>query len=79
MIWDLVTGAERQRIPIALSDGARPGRLDHDGVGAVLGRTGNVIVGVPFPTPLRIESLADGIVTELPELGSPSLVKIDLR
>jgi hypothetical protein len=79
VIWDLVNGTEQQRVPIELSGGAWPGRLDYDGVGAVLGRTGNVVGGVPFPNPLRIESLADGAVTELPVLGSPSLVKFDLR
>ncbi|NNL97933.1 MAG: hypothetical protein HKO63_06990 [Acidimicrobiia bacterium] len=79
VMWDLATGTELRRVPIELTNGAWPGRLDYDGVGVVLGRTGNVIVGVPFPTPLHIESLADGIVTELPELGSPSLVKFDRR
>lgn len=80
VVWDLATGTESQRIVIELGDGVWPGRLDYDGAGAVLGRRqGDTPGSDERLTPLRIESIADGGVTELPDPGAPSLVKFDLR
>jgi len=73
VIWDLDTGAEIDRIPIELTDGAWPGRMDYDGTTVVLGRR-NLTTGEVL-TPLRIESLETGIITEIDTAGVPSLVK----
>jgi hypothetical protein len=74
--WDLDAGAETGRLEVELRDGARPGRLDFDGVGFVLERYLDVSDG-PLTSlpPLRAESLADGTISELDTAGRPSLVK----
>lgn len=74
--WDLAAGVEIRRAEIQLRDGASPNRIDYDGATVVLGRQRNLITGTPALAPLRIESLDDGIVTELGEAGSPSLIKL---
>jgi len=73
VVWNLANGTEDERVTLEL--GAWPGRLDYDGVGVVLGRYRSMLEGREGLAPLRIESLADGTVTELPEVGTPSLVK----
>jgi hypothetical protein len=60
---------------VTLNLGAWPGRLDYDGVGVVLGRYRSMVEGREALPPLRIDSLAEGTVAELPEVGTPSLVK----
>jgi hypothetical protein len=76
VIWDADTGNEVQRIEIELTDGAWPGRLDYNGTSAVLGlrnlNTDQVL------TPLHIESLETGSITDLTTSGTPSLVKTGL-
>jgi hypothetical protein len=74
--WDLDAGTETGRIEVELRDGARPGRLDYDGVGIVLERyLGELSEGLTQLPPLRIASLTDGDVAELDVPGRPSLVK----
>lgn len=74
--WDLDAGIETARLNVELRDGARPGRLDFDGVGIVLERYLDVSDG-PLTSlpPLRAESLADGPIAELGTPGRPSLIK----
>jgi len=74
--WDLDAGTETGRIEIELRDGARPGRLDFDGVGIVLERYLDAVDGPPTSLPpLRAESVVDGTITELDTPGRPSLIK----
>ena len=79
MVWIFTTGSETQRIGILLPAGTFPGRMDFDGVGVVLERRLDATQRPELLTPLRIESLADGVVTEVPQVGTPSLLKFDLR
>ena len=80
VVWDLVGSSEMQRVEIELRDGARPGRLDYDGVGVVLGRYQSFIDERVQLTPLYLESLEGNPgITELDVVGTPSLVKVDLR
>ncbi len=74
--WDLAAGVETRRVEIELRDNASPNRIDYDGSTVVLGRELRQVTGTPALAPLRIETLDDGIVTELGEAGSPSLIKL---
>jgi hypothetical protein len=73
VIWDLVDGTEQWRVELTLGLGAFHDRLDFDGASVVLGRrdleTGSML------TPLRVESLESGTITDLGTPGTPSLIK----
>ncbi len=73
--WNLDAGAETGRVEVELVDGARPGRMDFDGVGIVLERYLDASEGIEQLRPLRAESLTDGTIVELDTPGRPSLVK----
>ncbi|MBT8164826.1 MAG: hypothetical protein HKN01_02050 [Acidimicrobiia bacterium] len=73
--WDLDAGVETGRLELELRNGARPGRMDFDGSGVVLERYLDRTAGIEQLEPLRIESLANGQVTELDTSGRPSLAE----